>query len=86
MIGHVRVFHKQLAAVQASADIALQFVVLGTISVGLNTGVDVVVTYSAAKARTSLSKRPSLIVKMRRMSGAVMFGLGTSLLLARRGG
>jgi threonine/homoserine/homoserine lactone efflux protein len=39
--------------VDPSADIALQFVVLGTISVGLNTGVDVVATYSAAKARTS---------------------------------
>jgi len=72
--------------VDPSANIALQFIVLGTISVGLNTGIDVVVTYSAAKARTSLSKRPSLIVKMRRTSGAVMFGIGTSLLLARRDG
>jgi threonine/homoserine/homoserine lactone efflux protein len=70
--------------VDPSANIALQFVVLGTISVGLNTGVDVVVTCSAANARASLSKRPSLIVKMRRMSGAAMFGLGASLLLARR--
>lgn len=70
--------------VDPSTNIALQFIVLGTISVGLNTGVDVVVTYSAANARASLSKRPSLIVKMRRTSGAVMFGLGASLLLARR--
>ncbi|MBR1287122.1 LysE family translocator [Bradyrhizobium sp. AUGA SZCCT0177] len=70
--------------VDPSANIALQFIVLGTISVGLNTGVDVVVAYSAANARASLSKRPSLIVKMRRTSGAVMFGLGASLLLARR--
>ena len=70
--------------VDPSANIALQFIVLGTISVGLNTGIDVVVTCSAANARASLSKRPSLIVKMRRMSGAIMFGLGASLLLARR--
>ncbi len=40
--------------VDPSANIALQFIVLGPISVALNTGVDVVVTYSAAKARASL--------------------------------
>ena len=70
--------------VDPSANIALQFIVLGTISVGLNTGVDAVVAYYAANARASLSNRPSLIVKMRRTSGAVMFGLGASLLLVRR--
>jgi threonine/homoserine/homoserine lactone efflux protein len=70
--------------VDPSANIALQFIVLGTISVGLNTGVDAVVAYYTANARASLSNRPSLIVKMRRTSGAVMFGLGASLLLVRR--
>jgi threonine/homoserine/homoserine lactone efflux protein len=70
--------------VDPSANIALQFIVLGTISVGLNTGVDAVVAYYAANAQASLSNRPSLIVKMRRTSGAVMFGLGASLLLVRR--
>ncbi len=72
--------------VDPSANIALQFALLGTISVGLNTGVDLVVTCSAAGARAGLSRRPSLMVKMRRISGAVMFGLGASLLLARRDG
>lgn len=51
-----------------------------------NTGADVVVTYWAAKARAGLDKRPSLIVKGRQTSGAVMCGLGASLLFARRAG
>ena len=70
--------------VDPSANLAEQFIALGLISVALNTGADVVVTYWAAKARAGLVKRPSIIVKMRQMSGAVMCGLGASLLFARR--
>lgn len=70
--------------VDPSANVAQQFIVLGLISVALNTGADVVVTYWAAMARAGLAKQPSIIVKMRQLSGAVMCGLGTSLLLARR--
>jgi threonine/homoserine/homoserine lactone efflux protein len=70
--------------VDPTANVARQFIILGGISVVLNTGADVVVTYWAAKARAGLAKRPSLIVKMRQTSGAVMCGLGASLLLARR--
>jgi threonine/homoserine/homoserine lactone efflux protein len=70
--------------VAPSANVAQQFVVLGIISVVLNTAVDVVVTYWAAKARDGLAKRPSLVVKMRQTSGAVMCGLGAILLFARR--
>ena len=66
------------------ANVAQQFIVLGLISVTLNTAADVVVTYWAAKARTGLIARPSLIVKMRQASGTVMCGLGASLLFARR--
>ena len=72
--------------VDPTANVARQFIILGVISVVLNTGADVVVTYWAAKARAGLAKRPSLIVKMRQASGAVMCGLGASLLLARRAG
>lgn len=72
--------------VDPTANAARQFIILGVISVVLNTGVDVVVAYWAAKARAGLAKRPSLIVKMRQTSGAVMCGLGASLLLARRAG
>ena len=70
--------------VDPSASVAQQFIALGLISVTLNTAADVVVTYWVANARAGLAKRPSLIVKMRQMSGAVMCGLGASLLLARR--
>jgi threonine/homoserine/homoserine lactone efflux protein len=72
--------------IEPTANVARQFVILGAISVVLNTGADVVVTYWAAKARSGLARRPSLIVKMRQTSGAVMCGLGASLLLARRAG
>lgn len=72
--------------VDPTANVARQLIILGVISVVLNTGADVVVTYWAAKARAGMAKRPSLIVKMRQTSGAVMCGLGASLLLARRAG
>ena len=70
--------------VDPAAKVAQQFIFLGLISVVLNTAVDVIVTYWAAKARDGLTRRPSLIVKMRRASGAVMCGLGATLLFARR--
>ncbi|TGN86796.1 MULTISPECIES: LysE family translocator [Bradyrhizobium] len=70
--------------VDPSANVAEQFVVLGLISVALNTSVDLIVTYWAAKARDGLAKRPSFVVRMRQASGAVMCGLGATLLLARR--
>ncbi|MDF0492675.1 LysE family transporter [Bradyrhizobium yuanmingense] len=70
--------------VDPSANVAEQFVVLGLISVALNTSVDLIVTYWAAKARDGLAKRPSFVARMRQASGAVMCGLGATLLLARR--
>jgi threonine/homoserine/homoserine lactone efflux protein len=70
--------------VDASQPIAAQFVVLGIISVALNTTADIAVTCGAAIARASLENRPSLIMRVRQASGAVMCGLGASLLFARR--
>jgi threonine/homoserine/homoserine lactone efflux protein len=70
--------------VDTSANVALQFVVLGTISVALNTGVDLIVTRWAAKARDGLAGRPTFIARTRQTSGAVMCGLGAALLIARR--
>jgi threonine/homoserine/homoserine lactone efflux protein len=72
--------------IDPTASVARQFIVLGLISVILNTAVDVVVTYWAARARDGLASRPSLIVKMRQASGAVMCSLGATLLFARRAG
>jgi threonine/homoserine/homoserine lactone efflux protein len=70
--------------VDPSSNVALQFVVLGAISVALNTSVDLIVTHFAARARAGLARRPALIARMRQASGAVMCTLGASLLLARR--
>jgi threonine/homoserine/homoserine lactone efflux protein len=70
--------------VDPSRDVAAQFVVLGLISVTLNTSVDLIVTHWAAKARAGLAKRPSFITRTRQASGAVMCGLGATLLVARR--
>jgi threonine/homoserine/homoserine lactone efflux protein len=70
--------------VDPSANVAAQFVVLGLISVALNTSVDLIVTHWAARARAGLAKRPSFITRTRQVSGAVMCGLGATLLVARR--
>jgi threonine/homoserine/homoserine lactone efflux protein len=64
--------------------VAAQFIVLGLVSVCLNTSADILVTCWAAMARLGLESRPALIVRLRQASGAVMCGLGASLLLARR--
>ncbi|MBN9006227.1 MAG: LysE family translocator [Rhizobiales bacterium] len=70
--------------VDPAGNVATQFIALGLISVALNTSVDLIVVYGAAKTRRKLVERPSLIARMRQASGAVMCGLGMTLLLARR--
>ena len=70
--------------VDPAQPVALQFVLLGLISVALNTAADVAVACAAAKARSGFVNRPGLIKRLRQGSGVVMFGLGASLLLARR--
>jgi threonine/homoserine/homoserine lactone efflux protein len=64
--------------------VAAQFVVLGLISVALNTAADVVVAYGCARARQNLGGRAGLMRRIREGSGLVMCGLGVSLLFARR--
>jgi threonine/homoserine/homoserine lactone efflux protein len=70
--------------VDPSSNVATQFIGLGLVSVALNTGVDVIVTYLAAKARAGLASRPSFLTRTRQASGATMCGLGAALLFARR--
>ncbi|SFP75717.1 Threonine/homoserine/homoserine lactone efflux protein [Bradyrhizobium sp. Ghvi] len=70
--------------VDPAAHVATQFIALGLVSVALNTSVDLIVTYWAAKARAGLARRPSFIAKTRQASGAVMCGLGATLLFAHR--
>ena len=72
--------------VDPSANVAAQFIGLGLISVALNTSADLVVTYWAAKVRAGLARRPSFMIKIRLASGAIMCGLGPTLVFVRRSG
>lgn len=65
-------------------DVALQFVILGLVSVVLNTLVDVGVAIMASRARDGLVRRPALIRRIREASGLVICALGAALALARR--
>jgi threonine/homoserine/homoserine lactone efflux protein len=64
--------------------VALQFVVLGMISVALNTLADIIVVVLASTARANLMRRPRLIQRLRQGSGLFIAGLGLSLALTRR--
>ena len=68
----------------AQGGVAAQFVVLGLISVFLNTLADVVVTFLASNVREGLVGRPLLIRRLREGSGVVLCGLGATLAVARR--
>jgi len=64
--------------------VALQFILLGTISVVMNTAIDVVVVYGASAVRERLAARPGIITRLRQTSGAVLCALGVTLALAKR--
>jgi threonine/homoserine/homoserine lactone efflux protein len=64
--------------------VAFQFIILGLISVALNTLADVVVVMMAASARAGLTRNPNLLQRLRQGSGLFIAGLGISLALARR--
>ena len=67
-----------------AGSVALHFALLGTVSVLLNTGVDILVACGAARIRNSLFARPGLIRQLRQGSGAAMVALGLGVLLVRR--
>jgi threonine/homoserine/homoserine lactone efflux protein len=69
---------------KTAAFVALQFAVLGLISIALNTGMAVLVVGAAAALRERLTGRTGLLRRLRRASGIVLGGLGVSLILARR--
>lgn len=68
----------------ASGHVALQFVILGFLSVTLNTLADVVVAFLAGRIREGAAARPSLISRLRQGSGAAMILLGLGLMMAKR--
>ncbi|PTM39866.1 LysE family translocator [Bosea sp. 124] len=72
--------------VDPTGSVALQFVVLGFISVLLNTLADVVVAIAASSIRDGASARPGLVKRLREASGGAMIALGVGLALAKRPG
>ncbi len=68
----------------AAGQVALQFAVLGTMSVVLNTLADLVVAFAAAGIRSGVAARAGLVRRLREASGGAMIALGLGLALARR--
>lgn len=68
----------------AAGQVALQFVMLGLVSVALNTLADVVVAFAASGIREGATARPALIRRLREGSGAAMIALGVGLALTKR--
>jgi len=64
--------------------VALPFILLGCISVALNTLADIVVAIGASRIREGAAMRPGLIKRLREISGASMIALGAGLALAKR--
>jgi threonine/homoserine/homoserine lactone efflux protein len=70
--------------VDTTGSVALQFVVLGFISVVLNTLADVMVAFAASGIREGAATRPELTKRLREASGGAMIALGVGLALAKR--
>lgn len=70
--------------VDPTGSVALQFMVLGFVSVALNTLADIAVAFAASGIRDSATARPALIRRLRQASGAAMIALGVGLAVAKR--
>lgn len=68
----------------ARGNVALQFIILGAVSVTLNTTPDIVIALFAGKVRRRLLSRPQLIKRLQKGSGALLCSLGVALAFARR--
>ena len=68
----------------ARGSVALQFMVLGFLSIALNTAADIVVAFVAGRIRKGAAARPGLVRRLREGSGGLMIALGLGLALARR--
>ena len=68
----------------AAGPVWLQFLLLGLVSVILNTAADVVVVVVASRARSMAVARPSLLQRLRQGAGLAISSLGVALLFTRR--
>ena len=68
----------------AAGPVWLQFLLLGLVSVVLNTAVDVVVALMASRARSMAVARPSLLRRLRQGAGLGIASLGLAHVFARR--
>ncbi|MCA3280159.1 MAG: LysE family translocator [Roseomonas sp.] len=68
----------------SAGTVALPFILLGSISVLLNTLADIVVAIGASRIRDGAATRPGFIRRLREISGASMIALGAGLALAKR--
>lgn len=68
----------------SAGPVALQFVVLGFVSVALNTLADIVVAFAASGIRDGAVARPGLVRHLRELSGGAMIALGIGLAFAKR--
>jgi threonine/homoserine/homoserine lactone efflux protein len=68
----------------AQGHVALQFLLLGLVSVAMNTCADLAVAVAAGLARGTLAGRGKAVTRLRQGAGGLMVALGADLLLARR--
>lgn len=68
----------------SKGNVGIQFMILGFISVALNTIADILVAFAAGRIRDGAALRPNLVRRLREASGALMIALGIGLSLARR--
>ena len=68
----------------AAGPVWLQFLLLGLVSVALNTAVDIGVAAAASRARSMAVARPSLLKRLRQGAGLGIASLGMVLVYARR--
>lgn len=68
----------------AQGSVAMQFGVLGLVSVALNTAMALLVVVLAASLRARVVARPSLLKHLQQGSAAILGSLGVWLLLSRR--
>lgn len=68
----------------APGGVATQFLILGAISVTLNTTMDIAAVLAAGALRNALTARRGAIAWLRKASAGLLGGLGLSVLLVRR--